>query len=70
MSHVFYQCIYYVSGPWNISVVSLSMEGQIVLKCLCSEDEQRSYEFGTRVINDRIFISGGTLILWLSMLFV
>ncbi len=29
MSHgLFYQCIYYVSGPGNISVVLRSMEGQ------------------------------------------
>ncbi len=32
MSHgLFYQCIDYVSGPGNISVVLLSMEGQIAL---------------------------------------
>ncbi len=33
MSHgLFYRCIYYVSGPGNISVVLLSMEGQIALR--------------------------------------
>ncbi len=32
MSHgLFYRCIYYVPGPGNISVVLLSMEGQIAL---------------------------------------
>ncbi len=53
MSHgLFYQCSYYVSGPGNISVVLLSMEGQKVLGFhqnylnLCFEDERRSYEFG------------------------
>ncbi len=70
MSHgLFYQCIYYVSGPGNISVVLLSMEGQIALRFhqkylnLCSEDERRSYGFGTTwgwVINDRFFILGWT----------
>ncbi len=54
MSHgLFYRCIYYVSGPGNISVVLLSMEGQIALRFhqkylnLGSEDERRSYGFGT-----------------------
>ncbi len=28
---LFYRCIYYVSGPGNISVVLLSMEGQRAL---------------------------------------
>ncbi len=70
MSHgLFYWCIYYVSEPGNISVVLLSMEGLIALRFhqkylnLCSEDERRSYEFGTTwgwVINDRIFILGWT----------
>ncbi len=33
MSHgLFYRCIYYVSGPGNISVVLLSMEGQRALR--------------------------------------
>ncbi len=33
MSHgLFYRCIHYVSGPVNISVVLLSMEGQIALR--------------------------------------
>ncbi len=57
----------YVSGPGNIAVVLLSMEGQKALTFhhkylnLCSEDERRSYRFGTTwgwVINDRIFILG------------
>ncbi len=45
--------IYYVSGPGNISVVLLSMEGLKALGLyqkylnLCSEDERRSYGFGT-----------------------
>ncbi len=44
---------YYVSGPGNISVVSLFMEGQKALRFhqkylyLCSEDERRSYGLGT-----------------------
>ncbi len=53
MSHgLFYQCIYYVSGPGNISVVLLSMENQIALRFnkkylnLFSEDERRFYGFG------------------------
>ncbi len=49
----------------NVSVALLSMQGQKALRFhqkylnLCSEDEQRSYRFGTTwrwVINDRIFI--------------
>ncbi len=33
MSHgLFYRCIYYVTGPGNISVVLLSMQGQIALR--------------------------------------
>ncbi len=50
---LFYQCPYYVSGPGNISVVLLSMEGQKALRFhqkylnLCSEDERRSYGFVT-----------------------
>ncbi len=54
MSHgLFYRCIYYISGPGNISVALLSMEGQIALRFnqkhlnLGSEDERRSYGFGT-----------------------
>ncbi len=49
----FYQSPCYVSGPGNISVVLLSMECQKALRFhqkylnLCSEDEQRSYRFGT-----------------------
>ncbi len=43
----------YVSGPGNIAVVLLSMEGLRALGFnqkylnLCSEDERRSYGFGT-----------------------
>ncbi len=54
MSHgLFYRCIDYVSGPGNTSVALLSMEEQIALRFhqkylhLCSEDERRSYGFGT-----------------------
>ncbi len=46
MSHgLFYQSSYYVSGPGNISVALLSMQGQKALRFnqtyfnLCSEDE-------------------------------
>ncbi len=70
MSHgQFYRCIYY------ISVVLLSKQGQIALRFhqiylhLCSEDERRSYGFGTTwgwVINDIIFILGWTNpLIWL-----
>ncbi len=52
MSHgLFYRC--YVSGPVTISVALLSMEAQKALGFhqkylnLCSEDERRSYGFGT-----------------------
>ncbi len=68
MSHgLFYRCPYYVSWSGNISVTLLSMEGQKALGFhqkylhLFSEDERRSYEFGTTwgwVINDNIFILG------------
>ncbi len=50
---LFYRSPYYISGSGNISVVLLSMQGQKALefhqKChsLCSEDENRSYMFGT-----------------------
>ncbi len=53
----------------NVSVAFLSMEGQKALGFhlnLCSEDERRSYGFGTSwawVINDRIFIFGWTVTL-------
>ncbi len=70
MSHgLFYRCIYYISGPGNISVVLLSMEDQRALRFhqkhlnLCSEDERRSYGFGTTwgwVIHDIILILGWT----------
>ncbi len=66
MSHgPFYRCPYYLSGPGNIAVALLFMEGQRALRFyqnylnLCSEDERRSYGFGTTwgwVINDRLFI--------------
>ncbi len=54
----------------NVVVLLLSMEGKKALGFpqkylnLCSEDEQRSYGFGTTwgwVINDRIFIFGWTI---------
>ncbi len=52
MSHgLFYRCPFYVSGPGNISVALLSMQGQRALGFhqknlnLCSEDERRSYGF-------------------------
>ncbi len=71
MSHgLFYRCPYYVSGPGNIAVALLSTEGQRALRFdqkylnLCSEDERRSYGFGTTwgwVINDRIFIFRWTI---------
>ncbi len=70
MSHgLFNRCLCYVSGPENIAVALLFPEGQRALGFnqkylnLCSEDEQRSYGFGTnwgRVLNDRIFIFGWT----------
>ncbi len=60
----------YVSGPGNISVSLLSMQGQKALRFhkkylnLCSEDEQRFYGFGTTwewVLRDRIKIFGWTI---------
>ncbi len=70
MSHeLFYRCIYYVSGPGNISVVLLSMEGLRALRFnqkhlnLYSEDERRSYGSETTwglVMNYIIFILGWT----------
>ncbi len=53
MSHAVLPMLLYVSGPGNISVVLLSMEGQIALGFhqkylnLCSNDERRSYGFVT-----------------------
>ncbi len=54
MSHgLFYRCPYYVSGPGNITVALLSMEGQRALRMhqkylnLCSDDERSSNGFGT-----------------------
>ncbi len=50
---LFYQFSCYVSGPGDITVVLLSMEGQKALGIhqkylnLCSEAERRSYGFGT-----------------------
>ncbi len=71
MSHgLFYWWPCYVSGPGNITVVLLSMMGQRALGFhqkhlnLCSEDEQRYYDFVTMwgwVIKDRIFIFGRTI---------
>ncbi len=53
LSHgLFYRGSYYVSGPGNISVALLSIQGQKALEFhqkypnLCSEDE-RSYGFET-----------------------
>ncbi len=73
MSHgLFYRCTYYVSGPGNISVALLSMEGQKALRFnqkylnVCFLDERRSYGFGTTwswVINDILFILGWTVLL-------
>ncbi len=65
MSHrLFYRCPYYVSGPGNITVVLLSMEGQRFHKkmYLFSEDERRRFEWheGEWVIYDIIFILGWT----------
>ncbi len=66
---LFYQSPCYVSGHGNISVVLLSMEGLRALRFkqkylnLCSDDERRSYGFGTTsgwVINDILFIFGWT----------
>ncbi len=63
--------LYYVSG----SVALLSMEGRRALRFhqkylnLCSEDERRSYGFGTTwgwVINDRIIIFWWTNLLTMS----
>ncbi len=57
----FYRCPCCVSGPGNIAVALLSTEGQRARRFdqkylhLCSEDERRSYGFGTTsggVIND------------------
>ncbi len=64
---LFYRSPCYVSGHGNISVVLLSMEGLGALRFkqkhlnLCSDDEPRSYGFGTTsgcVINDIIFYFG------------
>ncbi len=61
---LFYQSPCYISGHGNISVVLLSMEGLKALRFkqkylnLCSDDEWRSYGFGTTsvgVLNDIIF---------------
>ncbi len=69
MDIIFDQCPCYVSGPGNSSVALLSMEGLRAFRFhqkylnLCSEDERRSYGFGTTwgwIINDRILIFGWT----------
>ncbi len=53
ISHgLFYGCLCYVSGPGNIAVALMSMEGLRALSFyqkyfnLCSEDEQMFYGFG------------------------
>ncbi len=62
----------------NVSVVLLSMEDQKALGFhqkylnLCSEDEWRSYRFGTTwgwAINDRFFIFGWTIPLSVCVIF-
>ncbi len=67
---------YYISGPGNISVALLSMQGQITLRFhqkylnLSSENEQRSYSFGKTwgwVINDIILIFGWIIPLILAI---
>ncbi len=64
------ECLWSTSTFVNMSVLLLSMQGQKALGIhqkylnLCSEDEQRSYRFGTTwgwVINDSIFIFGWTI---------
>ncbi len=61
---------YFVSGPWSCRDPYCLWEGHKAVGIhqkylnLCSEDERRSYRFGTtweRVINDRIFIFGWTV---------
>ncbi len=68
---LFYRCSCYVSGPWLWFLHCGQWEAhgmhQKYLN-LCSEDERRSYGFGTklgRVINDRIVIFGWTIPLML-----
>ncbi len=69
MSHgLFYRCLCYTSGNGNIVVALLSLQCQKALGfhqnyiTLCSEDERRSYGFGTTwSINDRIFILEWTI---------
>ncbi len=67
LHELFYQSPCYVSEHENISVVLLSMKGLRALRLklkylnLCSDDELRSYRFGTTsgcVINDIIIIFG------------
>ncbi len=49
MSHgLFYRCIHYVSGPVIISVVLLSMEGQIAV--LLSMDGQIALRFHQNIL--------------------
>ncbi len=61
---------WYFSGPWSCKDPCCLWEGLRALRFkqkylnLCSEDERRSYGFGTTrgwVINDRIFIFGWTI---------
>ncbi len=77
MSHgLFCRSPFYVSGPWLCKDPCCLWEGQKALRFhqkhlnLCSEDERRSYGFGTtwgRVINDRIFIFGWAIPLIISL---
>ncbi len=71
-------CVYYASGPGNISVVLLSMECQLYLRFnqkhlnLCFEDERRFGMTWGQVINDRMFLLGWTnaSISWIIFIFV
>ncbi len=67
---LFYWSPCYVSGRWSCLLHCCLWEGQRTLRMhqkylnLCSEDEQRSYRFGTAwgwVINNRTFIFGWTI---------
>ncbi len=60
MSHgLFYRCIYYVSGPGNITVALLSMEGQIALRfhqkylnlCLTGLERHEGEPFNNRIFS-------------------
>ncbi len=71
MSHgLLWQCFWYLSGPWMCKDPCCLWKDQKALGLnpkhlnLCSEDEWRSYGFGTTwgwVINDRMFIFGWTI---------